>query len=484
MKWRFCASLAAAAVIAALGVALQAVAEEDDPTVHIVLHPAAAPRPALKYQLLPPLIDRRPGNAVVQYLKLPHEQYGLYSNDKFWDTICRWAELPLSELEKDLEKEKSHCDFVTSPFANSSFLGFLERGARCESADWDIPIREHEFWTILLPDIQATRAGARILAPRARIQILRRQYDDAIHTLQVGYAFGRHVGSHGVCLVQCLVGCTIVNQMSKQLETLIQQPNAPNLYWALASLPHPLIDFREAFEAEMAAIELSYPDLRDLEKKHLSAAEWQHLLEQTTQRLISLVGTKSSAGTAAGFTVSMLEGYPRAKQALIADGHSAEEVEAMPVPQVIMLYTMQTYKELRDDLVKWTWQPYPIAAKGMGSADENLRQAALAGREIIPIAAFLLPALVAAKTAEARTDQNIAALQILEALRLYAASHNGRLPDSLKDITEVPIPIDPVRGEPFVYHLDGRGAILESPTSRSNLRLRYEIELKQKGEKP
>jgi hypothetical protein len=481
MKWRFCASLLAAAVIAALGFAVQAVAGEEDPTIHVVLHPAAAPRPALKYQLLPPFLDRRPGNAVVQYLKMPHEQTALYNNNEFWETICRWAELPLPELQKEIEKD--HWGLVTSPFA-TSFLGCLERGSRCESADWDLPIREHEFWTILLPDIQAARAPARILAARARIQVLRQQYDEAVHTFQVGYALGRHVGSHGVCLVQCLVGATIINTMSKQVETFIQQTNAPNLYWALATLPRPIVDFREAFEAEMVAIELSYPDLRDLEKKHLSAAEWQHLLEQTALRLFSLVGNEPKATMTAGLTISMLEGYPRAKQALISQGRSADEVEAMPVPQVILLYTMQTYRELGDDLLKWMSQPFPIASRGIEQAGESVNHAFMTGREIIPIGTLLLPAISAAKTAEARTDRNIAALQILEAIRLYAASHNGRLPENLNDITEVPIPLDPVRGEPFVYYLDGRGAILESPASSSNLRLRYQIELERKGGKP
>jgi len=35
------------------------------PTVKLVLQPAVAPRRALQYHLLPPVIDRKPGNAAM-----------------------------------------------------------------------------------------------------------------------------------------------------------------------------------------------------------------------------------------------------------------------------------------------------------------------------------------------------------------------------------------------------------------------------------
>ena len=125
---------------------------------------------------------------------------------------------------------------------------------------------------------------------------------------------------------------------------------------------------------------------------------------------------------------SMLEGYPRAKRFLIARGRSPAEVEAMPVPQVILLYTMQNYDELRDDMFKWLALPYPEARRGLEQVDRKLRDGS--GCEIIPLARLLLPALQACKHCEARTDRNIVALEVLEALRLYAADHDGRLPDS------------------------------------------------------
>lgn len=100
-------------------------------TVKIVLHPAAAPRPALKYQLLPPLIDRRPGNAVTQYMKAPHERNVLFSDRKFWETVMAWMEMPLSELRKARDKSPQYSSLLTRQIGTmpNDLLEQLDMGA-------------------------------------------------------------------------------------------------------------------------------------------------------------------------------------------------------------------------------------------------------------------------------------------------------------------------------------------------------------------
>ena len=102
-----------------------------------------------------------------------------------------------------------------------------------------------------------------------------------------------------------------------------------------------------------------------------------------------------------------------------------------------------------------------------------------------PLAAYAKAVLLDVKRAATRIDRNIAALEILEAIRLYGASRDGRLPENLSDITEVYIPSDPLRGEPFLYHREGNSAILESPVPGAELgvSLRYQIEFKREGAK-
>ncbi|MBP7049477.1 MAG: hypothetical protein KBE65_00515 [Phycisphaerae bacterium] len=72
---------------------------------------------------------------------------------------------------------------------------------------------------------------------------------------------------------------------------------------------------------------------------------------------------------------------------------------------------------------------------------------------------------------DARSDQmrifakgyetHVAALECVEAIRSYAASHKGKLPGALTDITEVSVPKDSIADAPFRYALSGSTAVLE-----------------------
>ena len=58
-----------------------------------------------------------------------------------------------------------------------------------------------------------------------------------------------------------------------------------------------------------------------------------------------------------------------------------------------------------------------------------------------------------------QANQRIGLLRCIEALRLHAAEHDGKLPASLSDVT-VPLPDDPFTGKSFRYVLDGNTAHL------------------------
>jgi hypothetical protein len=361
----------------------------------------------------------------------------------------------------------------------------VHRAARSQYCDWQVLIHEGEFFSIRLPEFQQSRAYARILAPWVRLQIADGNYDEAVHGLQTGFSLARDV-ANAPTLVCGLVGCAIAGMMNEQVLDFIQQPDAPNLYWALSTLPRPMIDLRPGFDAEMYSLYLSFPDLYDLDRKNYTPERWQQLLEEMAEwhhRWTNNVGTLEQQQL---LTVTWyLHAYPRAKRFLVERGRSAEEVEAMPAPQVILLAAMQNYDELRDDMFKWLSLPYPQASRGVGNAEENLVKLWRSGQEIIPIAGELLPAVQAAKTAEVRIDREIALLRTLEALRLYGGANRGRLPSNLNDITQVPVPLDPVRGETFYYRRYGNTAFLEVVDSPGPMRhwegVRYEIEFARKG---
>lgn len=70
-------------------------------------------------------------------------------------------------------------------------------------------------------------------------------------------------------------------------------------------------------------------------------------------------------------------------------------------------------------------------------------------------------------------------LRIIEAIRLFGASHEGRLPTRLADLADFPIPDDPITGGPFIYRAQGDRAVLEAPLlpdmPQRNFGARYEI---------
>jgi hypothetical protein len=98
-------------------------------------------------------------------------------------------------------------------------------------------------------------------------------------------------------------------------------------------------------------------------------------------------------------------------------------------------------------------------------------------------ARLFLPALNRVVLAQSRLDRNLAALRIVEALRIYAASHDGGLPEKLSEVTEVPIPEDPGTGKPFDYSRDGDAATLSARTiadSLPNNGVRYRVTMRKK----
>jgi hypothetical protein len=176
------------------------------------------------------------------------------------------------------------------------------------------------------------------------------------------------------------------------------------------------------------------------------------------------------------------QALPTIKRELTLHGTPPEKVEAMPLHQAAMLHTINLYRELVADGMKWYSLPYPRAMTEMRKARARAERARQDRGEVIPIGWQLFPALEATRQAVARTDRQIAALRVIEALRIYGASHEGKLPDGLQDITEVPIPDDPVTDQPFAYRRDGDTAFLEGPGTEDPPRpvlqaLNYEITL-------
>jgi len=79
-----------------------------------------------------------------------------------------------------------------------------------------------------------------------------------------------------------------------------------------------------------------------------------------------------------------------------------------------------------------------------------------------------------------RQAANVAALQCVEAVRHYAATHENRLPPALGDMQGVAVPNDPSTVRPFAYRLEGTRAILEVQAPKGGTAkdgIRYELSI-------
>ncbi len=440
----------------------------------VTIRPAPEPTPALKYQLLPPLPDRTPGNAAVLYnrilIQLPSAM-----NEETSEKVAKWAstdlaiaDLPLDEVRKTLQ-----------PF--QSAMGELAIAARRESCQWDIPFQEgRNPFGLLLPELQQQRQLARILVVNIRLAIGEGRMDEAIQMLQTGFAFARDVGN-GPTLIHGLVGAAICGIMTAEVEELVQQADAPNLYWALTVLPRPLVDLRRGLETEMHVLDLWVPALRDIESTGNDPVFWEAKLEMIAIGVREFTGeTEPEAGYRALLTLLALKGYPKAVEYMVSHGHSKEEVAAMHPARVLLIATFNMYREQRDASVKWLYLPYHEGREGL-AAWESQFQRDVPGQEVLPLASMILPAVGAAKLSVARQHRSLEIARLIEAVRLYASIHEGRLPGSLNEITEVPVPTDPLWGKPFELTADRDTIVIQSaPVLTQGVRkygLRVEVRL-------
>ena len=442
------------------------------PVTRLTIHPAAEPSPALRYRLLPSLIDMRPGNAAVFYNKA-----GLMLSDarvrtKELDKLTEWLDAPIESLS--LDEAAEYIGHFNDLFQELTYASLRE------DCDWQTPLREQTPYLILLPEVQAMRGMARLVAAKARLEIAQGKIDDALRSLTIGYAMAGHA-ARGPTLIQSLVGMAIAATMTQQARELSQRPDGPNLYWAYTSLPSPFVSLTRANEFEFDMFYFWHPEWRKREGNAFSAAEWQRMWDALAKSMadLGMIETDRSWSGDAGrlrLIGRAIRHYPQAKRWLLDRGRSEDEVEQMPVAQVLMIYTLDTYDELRDERFKLAGLPYWQIHDRLH--EEQLRRKS-DEREVVPLAGTLLPAISHVALAQARSDRSFCLARIVEALRLYAAGHEGRLPEHLADVSEVPIPADPMTGGDFSYRLSGETAVLETPLPQGLFQrqhgLRYEI---------
>jgi hypothetical protein len=419
----------------------------------LTLTPRGEPAPALKYRLLPAAEELRPGNAVPIYLRLVHGKSD--KERRLWvEAPKKWNALPLDRLP--LAEAKKFLD------AHRYMLRQLEAGARRRTVDWGYTLDLDDPIGLLMPDILSMRNYVPLLLLQSRVAIAEGDLAGAVRVTATGLAMSRHLGD-GFSLISGLIGVADASQFADNLLDLVQRPEAPNLYWALTALPRPLVGLLRSEEMEQRLLTLQFPELADLDRER-PPAQWDALLKRVRaehQRILPLgggpkelpPGARPDDPAAKSPDLEAARKYLRERVRL-----PAARVKAMPPAEVLLRYIAATFEHDRDDLFKAAGLPYPVARPLLERAEKRLKDGP--DTEAARLARLLLPPMSKVRATQLRLDRRIAALRVIEALRLHAAVNGGRLPDKLGDVTVVPVPDDPGTGKPFSYKREGDTATL------------------------
>ncbi len=312
--------------------------------LELVTNPARASEATKTYRLLPGTDKQVDVDAVPLYEKALQ---ALPRGRTQTDQIHAWSRLPLEQLPQEQVEE------VIQKHGKS--LALLAQATQCKQCNWP-------KWKpgTPVPDQSEYRSLASLLRLQIRLAVVHGQYDKALRAMQTGFGMAKHIGK-GPTTTQAMVGSAIGSVMCQEVEGIIKGKNTPNLYWALAHLPRPLVNVENAIESELA-------NLKD-------------------------------------YNILMRKAFRK---------------QLKPSHDRILFFAK-------------------------------------------------------------RLDTNLNALQCVEALRHYAATHNGQLPEKLSLVSDLTLPIDVMSNKAFGYQRTATGAVLQSAVPEEDERdvIRYEVVLKE-----
>jgi hypothetical protein len=441
--------------------------ERSDDIRQFDLSLASPPTPALKYRLLIDPNDRRPGNAAIFYMRA-----ALMSTPTTDDIVDKAYDAHEQNNKAVFDKLAGQ---ISGPDATTDILLMA---AERETCDWEIGMDERG-WLALLPELNYLRARANRLSVRAAYQMEQGKVDEAIGTLRLIYELGQKTGQSPV-VVSGLIAAGITNLADARLSELMNRSDCPNLYWALAGLPRPVHDFRRAVQLERSILSAMVPLLIKARSQDLSPLEWRQLFNQVIDNTSNASG-KNQPVAKHDFNQDLQPGGSALLILPIAQQHyaqsrkiSADDVALLDSATVVGVYYFDQYQQLCEAREKLVGLPYSQLIPKMSelSAVADKMRAEAPGNPLLANSR----SLDGAAESFARVDRQVAALTAVEAIRSYAAAHEGKLPEHLNEVTETPIPMNPFTDKPFEYQVQGDVAVLSSAQpARSPLEYKIHI---------
>jgi hypothetical protein len=273
-------------------------------------------------------------------------------------------------------------------------------------------------------------------------------------------------------LVSALVSVGHFAWMNEPLARLMSRPDAPNLYWSLVELPPRQPILRRAWDVEYGWPYVTQPTLKRARAgEQLSAEQWRHALYDEVAPFYQQYENYVPTGTRAHPDPIKDAGAEVLKQAR-AEYASArrltpEQAAGEEAAVVLGSFYFRQFQMAYDNGNKLRGLPYPVLIPRAREAAKHLDTL----KKAQPANPFLEVVEGSQRMVErfARADRQLAALTAVEAIRSYAAANGGKLPSKLDDVTETPVPLNPITGKAFEYEVNGGEATLKDSAGETPL---------------
>ena len=403
--------------------------------------------PALEHRLWMSESSLKPGSAQVHFGR-SLTMWNMLAREKRNEIQQNWGD----DVEIPLEKRREYVKLLDSVYGELHLL------AIAEDQSYDLRLKDKsglEVFTMLLPEIQQSRELARCLGHRFRVQIADGDVEGAVSTLRDGFRLGAFIGK-GKTLVQSLVGLAIQSVMLEESLALLEREDVPNLYWAYATLPRPLVNMQAPVEFEMEAIGRVFPIFEIAESEEHDESYWNSQWAKMAGDLTELSGSPNQSQKAA-LALLGVAGGEKTRQRLVESGMNSERVAAMPLMQAVLIDTSRELKRASQDLLKAQYLPAPLRKGVLERENEKFRtwlnEESLTSPAAV-VAGMLLPALLAVDEAVTHKEYVVNRIMTAEAIRMHAHANGGELPETLDELGPAPALPDPYTGEHFDYSVE------------------------------
>lgn len=401
------------------------------------------------------------GNAVPYYLAAVADLRNLRQQDFDAEKLLALLDAPLDALKAEDVRVLGLSDSETT-------LRWLRQAVRRPSVEWPNDAGA-EGQQGLLVDISGLRLLLTRLALDIRWEIHEGRPEGAIERLRWGYALIDAMAKSRR-LIMRVAAAGDERLLTARVAELVKRPGSSNLGWALAELPALGTRMGDAEREDAAYLYEMAPELGRLRDGSFVQADWDAFVARLADPKGFLpegavgynVSTQTPAERKALAEKALTEALPRAREWLGAAAAGKGDGE------VLARYLTGTFDAQVAAATRLTALPFAEAHPRLRAAGKTMA----ADRD----ANFLLPLGAgspdSAYALMARADRGVAMLRVVEGVRDFAARHDGRLPETLAAVTELPVPADPITGAAFGYGVQGEEATL-SATAPEGLGPRY-----------